>query len=541
MALKPFKLYTIDGLDYAAVIARYKHLCEEGIRDFDDTSISVTGPSEFKYIVKKSPRRPLRDDNRIMNKVKYVVHSIAYRQQTNPEESADGVSISMSILQDIIGEDAFELIPALVDTGYVNRSSIYQIGKFSRKYKALGTIKTEPCINATIRKYIEKTKQKIDDTVTERLTSPEFKTEYGDKFAEIYIKNLNKFKLTDKKGFESFAKDQIKENPNTEAYYEYIRSTFEEKLKIYRIDDNHRIYHVLTSLKRELKPYLNIRYSVDCANSHPLLFNYFIFISKKININTAHSISEVLSHQDSLVTLSKDYSHPYSNAFFVNNIVKARLNDAGSDAIGLENHYNTENLYNILINNGIKKADIDKFEPDELLYIWKTSCGIFWDDVLWVHQDEGLSRSEIKQKMFAEVFYSKTTEDIWKRFCLEFKAQFPHVYDLILKWKEPLKTPELRTILLRRNKAVNLGNRTLMKNEATALPNIMMDLESAIFRDILNVLFAKRISAVHIHDAIVIPKVRGTEKVDASTVVQVMKDVYRRYGLCPTFKVESYV
>ena len=143
--------------------------------------------------------------------------------------------------------------------------------------------------------------------------------------------------------------------------------------------------------------------------------------------------------------------------------------------------------------------------------------------------------------MFAEVFYSKTTEDIWKRFCLEFKAQFPHVYDLILKWKEPLKTPELRTILLRRNKAVNLGNRTLMKSEATALPNIMMDLESAIFRDILNVLFAKRICAVHIHDAIVIPKVRGTEKVDASTVVQVMKDVYRRYGLCPTFKVESYV
>lgn len=540
MALKPFKLYTIDGLDYAVVIARYKHLCEEGIRDFDDTSISVTGPSEFKYIVKKRPRKPLRDDTRIINKAKYVVHSIAYRQQTNPEESADGVSISMSILQDIIGEDAFELIPSLVDTGYINRSSVYQIGKFSRKYKALGTIKTEPCTNATIRKYIEKTKQKIDDTVTERLTSPEFKTEYGDKFAEIYIRNLNKFKLSDKKGFESFAKDQIKENPNTEAYYDYIRSTFEEKLKIYRIDDNHRIYHVLTSLKRELKRYLNIRYTVDCSNSHPLLFNYFIFISKKINISTAYCISEVLSHQGSLVTLSKDYGHPYSNAFFVNNLAKARLNDAGSDAIGLENHYNTENLYNILINNGIKKADIDKFEPDELLYIWKTSCGIFWDDVLWVHQDEGLSRSEIKQKMFAEVFYSKTTEDIWKRFCLEFKAQFPHVYDLILKWKEPLKTPELRTILLRRNKAVNLGNRTLMKSEATALPNIMMDLESAIFRDILNVLFAKRISAVHIHDAIVIPKVTGTEKVDASTVVQVMKDVYRRYGLCPTFKVESY-
>ena len=541
MALKPFKLYTIEGMDYAVVIARYRYLCEEGTKDFDDTSISVTGPSEFKYITKKAPRKPLRDDTRILNKIKYVVHSIAYRQQTNPEESADGVSINMAILQDVIGEDAFELIPALVETGYITRSSVFEIGKFSRKYKALRTIKMEPCTNATIRKYIEKTKQKIDDTVIERLTSPEFKTEYGDKFAQIYIKNLNKFKLSNKKGFESFAHDQIKQNPNTEAYYDFIRSTFEERLKIYRIDDNHRIYHVLTSLKRELKPYLNIRYSIDCANSHPLLFNYFIFISKKINIHTAYRISEVLSLQGSLVTLSKDYSHPYSNAYFINNIAKTRLNDAGSDAIGLENHYNTKNLRNILIDNGIKKADIDKFEPDELVYIWKTSCGIFWDDVLLVHQDEGLSRSEIKQKMFAEVFYSKTTEDIWKRFCLEFKAQFPHVYDLILKWKEPLRNPEQKAILLRRNKAVNLGNRTLMKSEATALPNIMMDLESAIFRDILNVLFAKRISAVHIHDAIVIPKVRGTEKVDASTVVEVMKDVYRRYGLSPTFKVESYV
>ena len=540
MALKPLKLYTIEGLDYAAVIASYKHLCEEGVKDFDDSSISVTGPSEFKYIIKKSPRKPLRDDTRILNKAKYIVHAIAYRQQTNPDESADGVSINMSILQDVIGEDAFELIPALVETGYITRSSVFRIGKFSRKYRVLGTIKTEPCTNATIRKYIEKTKQRIDDTVTERLSSPEFKAEYGDKFAEIYIRNLNKFKITDKKGFEAFAKDQIKENPDTEAYYDFIRSTFEERLKIYRIDDNHRIYHVLTSLKRELKRYLNIKYYIDCGNSHPVLFNYFIFTSKGVSVSTAYRITEVLSQYRTLVLLSKDYGHPFSNSYFINNISQLKPNNVGSDGMGVETHYDTENLRNILINNGIEKSVIDKFEADELLYIWKTCCGIFWDDIQLAHQDEGLSRDEIKRIMFAEVFYSKTKNDAWKRFCWDFKARFPHVYELILAWKEPLKNPELKAILLRRNKAVSLGNRTLMKNEATALPNIMMDLESSIFREILNILFEKRICAVHLHDAIVIPKTRDTEKVDASTIVQVMKDVYRRYGLCPTFKVETY-
>lgn len=540
MAPKPFKLYTIEGLDYAVVIARYKHLCEEGIKDFDDSYISVTGPSEFKYIIKKSPRKPLKDDTRIENKAKYLVHSIAYRQLTNQEDSADGVSISMSILQHVIGEDAFELIKALIDTGYITRSSIYQIGKFSRKYKAIGTITPVPCTNATIRKYIEKTKQKIDDTVTKRLASPEFKTEYGESFAETYTKNLNKFKITDKKGLELFASSQIKERPDTEAYYDFIRSTFEEKLKIYRIDENHRIYHVLTSLKRELKQYLNIKFSIDCANSHPLLFNYFLFLSKGVKVSTAYRISEVLNQQSTLILLSKDFSHPYSNAFFINNLAQLQPNDAGSDAIGPKNHYDTGNLRNILENNGVRKSDIDKFEPDELLYLWKTSCGIFWDDVLKAHEGEGLSRPEIKQKMFAEVFYSKTKEDVWKRFCLEFKAQFPHVYDLILNWKEPLKNPEMKAILLRRSKAVQLGNRTWMKNEATALPNIMMDLESTIFRDILKALYQKRICAVHIHDAIVIPDAASTKSLDASTIVQVMKEVYTRYGLCPTFKVDSF-
>ena len=66
----------------------------------------------------------------------------------------------------------------------------------------------------------------------------------------------------------------------------------------------------------------------------------------------------------------------------------------------------------------------------------------------------------------------------------------------------------------------------------------MMDLESEIFREVLKSLYRKRISAVHIHDAIVIPYTRA--KVDVEQVESVMRDVYKKFGLHPTFSVDTY-
>ena len=504
MPLKPFKLYGIEGIEYSSVIDKYRQLCLNGIKDIDDSSISVYGISEPKYIIRKHPRKPLRDDTRILNKAKYLIHSISYRQQTSRENNEDGASLQMSVLQDVIGEDVFELMTALVETGHVKKSPIFELGRFSRRYKVIGSIITEPCTNATIRKYIDKTREILNDNISKRLASEEFKKEYGDGFAETYVKNLNRFKISDEKGFNAFAKTQTENNPNSEAYYTFIKNAFKDKLKIYSIDGNNRIYHILTSLKRELKRFINIRYSIDCSNSHPLLFNYFIYLNEDIPVSVSTCISCTLS------------SIPYNN------------------------HYDTKYLRNILIDNGLKKSDIARIEDDELMYLWKTTTGVFWDGLLKVHEEEGYDRVEIKQKMFAEVFYSKTQKDSWKVFAKEFKAQYPNVYALILKWKEPLKHDDTKAVLLRRSKAIELGGRAWMEDETTALPNVMMDLESVIFRDILQALFRKRICAVHIHDAIVIPAVKSTEKIDSTQVQEVMRGAYKRFGLCPTFKVETY-
>ena len=66
----------------------------------------------------------------------------------------------------------------------------------------------------------------------------------------------------------------------------------------------------------------------------------------------------------------------------------------------------------------------------------------------------------------------------------------------------------------------------------------MMSLESEIFREILKSLFRKRISAVHIHDAIVLPSSKA--QIEEQKVEDVMRTVYKNYGLHPTFSIDRY-
>ena len=509
MAASSFKIYTIEGIDFDAVIAKYRQLCEEGEKEIDANSISVYGNVEPKYTQVRKPRKPLNDDTRILNKAIYLVHTIAYRQATNREENVEGASIQYAILQRTIGEDVYELLRSLQQLGYTEIDGKYIVGTSSKHYKVLDNITTTHCSNHTIKKYINKTKELVKDAVLKRMTTPEFRAEYGDFFAETYIKNLNKFKIKDENGFNKYINEQIAIQPTKESYYNFIKESFKNDFKIFSIDYNNRIYHILTSLERELKQFINIRFSLDCKNSHPLLFNYFIFNAKGISIELSYLISSIL--------FNIDYSFIYSIS---------------------NNHYDIEKLCNILINNNIEKSIIAKFTPDELLYIYKTTKGLFWDDILTEHQGEGYDRAEIKQKMFAEVFYSKTPKIAWKEFAKEFKAQYPNVYGLIERWKEPLKHDDLKNCLLARNKAVLLDGKTYTKDQETALPNIMMDLESEIFREVLKSLYRKRIPAVHIHDAVVIPDTRT--QVDVEKVESVMRDVYMKFGLHPTFSVDTY-
>ena len=142
--------------------------------------------------------------------------------------------------------------------------------------------------------------------------------------------------------------------------------------------------------------------------------------------------------------------------------------------------------------------------------------------------------------MFAEVFYSKTKETWYKDFAKEFMEKYPNVYSHIEQWKNPLNIPYAKEMFIRHNKVIEVSNAYYFTDfdAEAALSNMMMSLESSIFREILQSLFRKRICCVHIHDAIVVPDVKGTQKVEPQQIIVVMKNVYAKYGLCPTFKVE---
>lgn len=503
MAASTFKIYTIEDIDYDAVIAKYRQLCEEGEKEIDANSISVYG-GDVRYIQTRKARKPLNDDTRILNKAIYLIHTIAYREATNREENVEGASIQYAILQRVIGEDVYELLKSLQQLGYIEIDGTYIVGTSSKHYKVIGNITTTHSSNHTILKYINKTKELLKDAVLKRMATPEFKALYGDTFAETYIKNLNRFKIKDMKSFDKLVNRQRRIGKI--HYYNFIKDSFNDDLKIFSIDSNNRIYHILTSLKRELKQYINIKYSIDCKNSHPLLFNYLIFNSKGISTDLSYLISSIL--------FNINYSYIYSTSL---------------------HHYDIEKLCNVLINNNIDKSIIARFAPDELLYLWKTTTGRFWDDI--VKENSGrYKRSVVKKRMFAQVFYSKKEKDAL--FATQFKRDYPNVYNLIIRWKEPLKHDDLKECLLARNKAVQIEGTALMSSQETALPNVMMDLESEIFREVLKSLYRKRIPAVHIHDAIVIPDTRAT--VDVEQVESVMRDVYKKHGLHPTFSVDIY-
>ena len=210
------------------------------------------------------------------------------------------------------------------------------------------------------------------------------------------------------------------------------------------------MYHILTNLDREVKQYLSIDFSLDCKNSHPLLFNYLIFNKLNIEPEVSYSISTVLQQH-----------HAFSS---------------------VDNYHNDgNNLRNILLNNDIEKDEVAKFFLDELEYIYLTSTGQLWDDICARHPD--LSRNEVKVEMFKAVFYSNSpVPDRWNEYAEDFKKRFPTVYQHIGDWKRDKKADEVKKYMSEHHLPMDRGS--------ASLSIAMMALEADIFTTILSRLYA---------------------------------------------------
>lgn len=281
----------------------------------------------------------------------------------------------------------------------------------------------------------------------------------------------------------SFVTSHIFPSDKSNDYYVRVIDRYlDGDFHITSIDDNKRIYSIATSTPRLLKPFLNIKYSLDIHNSHPLLFN-----------------SILMSYYD-ISTSMMDRIYPIYEQIYTSNV---------------ESHNVRRLLRKTLITNNIEKENIKSIPIDVLYYMYLTSMGLFWNAAIpdEMVNEKNLLRSDIKVLMFREVFYSKKLTARGKEYAKMFAKDFPNVYKVVLDSKR--------------------GNRTKLAND-------MMKIESELFCKILVGLYAKKFKVISIHDAIVVLDVKQNEKCTEEVVKQVMTDVYRKYGLRPDISVDYY-
>ncbi len=494
--LRKIQIYQFKDFDMDAFVEKYLYTITPH-ETIDEETISVFRAAETKM---SEAKRGAKSRSVIENKCRYLQDAII--RMANRKQDDRTFSLNAEILKSVIGKEYKTMLEVFIEMGYISMGDgkwgngkyyYYQRGKYSFLYTLnyVEVYLTEPFTNLKIQEYKEKTIEKVKEQF-ELYTKPEIIRQFGESFLKSYLTSLNKIKIEDEQGLKEYIKTKTADNPNSNPYYRYVSVELKNKNKsIYRIDDSHRIYHILTNLDRNIKQYLNIDLSIDCKNSHPLLFNYFIF--NKLNISFYQSF-----------TISS-FIHSIDNSSF---------------------HNDGKNLRNLLISNNIEIEQVAKMQDDELEYIYKTSKGLLWDEICEAHPE--LERKEVKVAMFQAVFYSHSPiADRWNDYAKEFKSNYPSVYKLIGDWKRKKTSEAVKNYMAEHHLPIDKGS--------ASLSVAMMALEADIFTTILKRLYSKRWNALHIHDCIVIPKTTNKNQPTKEEVVGIMQDVYKSFGLAPTF------
>ena len=515
--LHKIQIYQFKDFDFDAFYEQYiNEITPHEVIDPD--TLSVFRPAKTMMTIAKSGAK---DKTIIENKCRYLQDLVI--RSGNRKDDDRTFSLNAEILKSIIGKEYKTMLELLVKMGYIELGDskggegehfYHKKGEYSTLY-TLNDEKdvylTPPFINLKIQEYKEKAIEELErwhDTYTKQ---PIIDL-YGEDFYTSYLKSLNKIKIVDEQGLKDYIQQRIvevkekriaegkKESNQASLFYDYLYRELKTTHKtIYRIDDSHRIYHVLTNTKNEAKHYLNIDMSFDCRNSHPLLFNYFIFNKLNISLYKSYNISLYLKSIDILFPFSS------SNTSFHN--------------VG-------QYLRKLLNDNNIENEEIAKMKDDELEYIYKTTKGMFWDEINEKHPD--MDRKDIKETLFGAVFYTKNPSNHKRdERAKDFKKQYPSVYEKISSWKSVKNRDEVVGFMDAHHWATDKGSKSLSI--------AMMSLEAEIFTTILKRLYSKRWNAIHIHDCIVIPKTSNKNQPTKEEVLAIMENVYRSYGLAPTF------
>ena len=350
----------------------------------------------FTEIIEKEGKKPPRRAV-LLKKYKFLIHDIIMRCRASKNNS---VQLNYARYVTVLGKHFREMLFTLDDLGIIALSTTYTMGESSRRVSLNDwNFDFVEDGNIEVMKYAEKLRLTYLETVKEYTSSRE-----NSSFIKQYNKCISKLELIDSDGALEYIESRKTSFTTRHSYY-YYRSRIEDfnknELMVTSIDRNGRIYHYLTNLPKSLKRFFNIGWQLDIANSHPVLFSYYLI--KEYNIN--------------------------------NDILKFFLNLNYSDII--EYHNKGKQLRKLLRDNNIEVQDARSLPNDVLLYIFVTMKGRFWDDFVEVFKT--MDRGEVKSTLFKEVFYSHSTTTRNKEYAKQFAHTYPNVWHTIRVMKKQSK------------------------------------------------------------------------------------------------------
>lgn len=440
---------------------------------------------ESKYANVSKSRKVLAE------KFTFLIHLIIKRSHNSEYGWA---YLSSVVLEKVLGKEYRQLIKTLLLENIIWPTQFYEIGVMPYGYKLCNGVEYECTLEyeGYLRSYDDKLKASLD-YIKRQQTEEAQSSLTNTKLFDRYENSLSYLKLIYPNQAKRFLDIHPFMNDTSRNYYTSIIDRYKDKedRQITSIDRNKRIYSILTATPRLLKCFLNIYFSADIHNSHPLLFNRILSEYYGISLEILNKVYDLIDNRRSEVL----------------------------DVVCNKPHYVRQYLRKVLNFNNVTEDDFCKIPNDVWQYVIITSLGLFWDIVIPRENNayNELLRSDVKVLLFSEVFYSKTMTTRCKVFAKMFKKRFPNVY-----------------------KVVEAQKKGLTREKRTVLSNRMMALESELFQEVLTLLYNKRYKVVSIHDAMVVLDVPSNKTCTPQLVKDVIKKVYRKNGLYPDVSIDVY-
>ena len=411
-------------------------------------------------------------------KYRFLLHVIIMRCRRNNKGAC---RLDYAFFTKLLGKSFSDMLHNLSLMGIIYLGDAFTVGKESRNIDLLDwNISFYDNIdNLIIRNYLseldkenKKNRKESDKEIAETL---------GKNFYEYYSNNLSLLDLNKKNEGLEYVFNRKYDSPQSEQYYKSTIEDFDKnELRITSVDYRGRIYHYLTNCPRLLRKYFNLKIDVDIANSQPLLFCNFLI---------------------------KEFNIDYSIIKFIRDIDNSLLINSNQDN---NIYYKGKQLCKLLKDSDLEVHIFKDIPTDVLLYIYSCMKGLFWDDFTKTFAE--LDRSEVKESLFREVFYSHSRTMRNKEYGKVFAEIYPTVWHVI----------------------------RAMKKDAEQLCDRITKVESEIFHNVLSECFKREWRVVGIHDAVVVLDVQENERVNNDELIEIIMSEYRQHGLIPTVHLEKF-